>query len=116
MLQQKLTSPEAAYIVSSRVARATPAFDDIVEEYRAERRLEAFIERCPNTAYERVHLPTGSRQKFHVSPAAVLDALGRPELCADTFAREWSANKLLGLINYWNHLGRGTWQYIALPN
>jgi hypothetical protein len=115
MLQQ-LSSPEAAYIVSSRAARAAPAFDDIVEEYRAERRLEAFIERCPNTAYERVHLPTGTRQKLHVSPAAALQALGCTGLSADTFAREWSANKLLGLINYWNHLGRGTWQYIAVSS
>lgn len=109
-------SSEVAFVVSSRVARWPLSSEESLQEYRARRKLEEFIERQPNTAYECVHLPTGQLRRGHVSPDAALDALGALTLTADGFVRQWSAQKLLELVGRWNCLGRGTWQYVALPN
>lgn len=109
-------SPETAFVVSSRVARWPLSPQESLFEYRASRKLEAFIERCPHTTYERVHLPTGSRQRCHVSAHAASEALGAMTLTAEGFARQWSAQKLLELVSQWNRQGHGTWQYTALSH
>lgn len=113
---QVASSPEVAFVVSSRVARWPLSPEESFREYRCKRKLEEFIERQPNTAYERVHLPSGSRQRCHVAPEAALDALGAMTLTAEGFARRWSASKLLELVNQWNRIGGGVWQYVALPD